>query len=61
MSGVTNNLVKNFNNISLDSNNPEYDVIVSTGEQYSSGIMSAVLNEHVLKSFITRLADSNFY
>ena len=50
MSGVTNNLVKNFNNISLDSNNPEYDVIVSTGEQYSSGIMSAVLNEYGIKS-----------
>ena len=50
MSGVTNNLVKNFNNISMDSNNPEYDVIVSTGEQYSSGIMSAVLNEYGIKS-----------
>ena len=50
MSGVTNNLVKNFHNISMDSNNPEYDVIVSTGEQYSSGIMSAILNEYGIKS-----------
>ena len=61
MSGVTNNLVKNFNEISLDTNHPEYDVILSTGEQYSSGIMSAVLNETWYKiSFITRLADSNY-
>ena len=50
MSGVTNNLVKTFNKISLKTDNPEYDVIVSTGEQYSSGAMSAVLNEAGIKS-----------
>ena len=51
MSGVTNNLVKNFYEISTDTNQPEYDVILSTGEQYSSGIMSIVLNKHRIKSF----------
>ena len=50
MSGVTNNLVKNFNKISNDINNPEYDIILSTGEQYSSGVMSVVLNKLGIKS-----------
>ena len=50
MGGVTNNLVKNFKEISLDTDHPEYDVILSTGEQYSSGVMSAVLNKYGIKS-----------
>ncbi|MEC8265509.1 MAG: aspartate kinase [Pseudomonadota bacterium] len=50
MSGVTNNLVKSFNKISYDINNPEYDVILSTGEQYSSGVMSTVLNSVGIRS-----------
>ena len=50
MSGVTNNLVKNFFKISNDINNPEYDIILSTGEQYSSGVMSVVLNKLGIKS-----------
>ena len=32
------------------SNNPEYDIILSTGEQYSSGVMSVVLNKLGIKS-----------
>ena len=50
MSGVTNNLVKNFNKISHNINNSEYDVILSTGEQYSSGVMSTVLNSIGIRS-----------
>ena len=50
MGGVTNNLVKNFKEISLDTDHPEYDVILSTGEQYSSGVMSTVLNKYGIKS-----------
>ena len=50
MSGVTNNLVKGFNKISDNINNPEYDLILSTGEQYSSGLMSTVLNKIGIKS-----------
>ncbi len=50
MSGVTNNLVKSFNKISYDIDNPEYDVILSTGEQYSSGVMSTVLNSVGIRS-----------
>ena len=50
MSGVTNNLVKSFNKISHNINNPEYDVVLSTGEQYSSGVMSTVLNSIGIRS-----------
>ena len=50
MSGVTNNLVEGFNKISDNINNPEYDLILSTGEQYSSGLMSTVLNKIGIKS-----------
>ena len=47
MSGVTNSLVKEFKKIDDEINNPEYDVVVSTGEQYSSAIISAYLNKKV--------------
>ena len=50
MSGVTNNLVKEFSKLKIDINNPEYDSILSTGEQYSSSLMSLVLNKSGLKS-----------
>ena len=50
MSGVTNNLVKEFSKLKIDINNPEYDSILSTGEQYSSSLMSLVLNKYGLKS-----------
>ena len=60
MSGVTNNLVEGFNKISDNINNPEYDLILSTGEQYSSGLMSTVLNKYRYKVlFFTRMANSN--
>jgi len=50
MSGVTNNLVKEFNKLKIDINNPEYDSILSTGEQYSSSLMSLVLSKCGLRS-----------
>ena len=50
MSGVTNRLVKEFKKIDDEINNPEYDVVVSTGEQYSSAIISAYLNKKGIRS-----------
>ncbi len=50
MSGVTNNLVEEFSKLKIDINNPEYDSILSTGEQYSSSLMSLVLSKSGLKS-----------
>ena len=45
MSGVTNELIKDFKNIKNDISDPEYDVIVSTGEQSSSALISSLLNK----------------
>ena len=45
MSGVTNNLVKQYKSIKNEIDNPEYDVILSTGEQHSSALISSMLNE----------------
>ena len=45
MSGVTNNLVKQYKSIKKEIDNPEYDVILSTGEQHSSALISSMLNE----------------
>ena len=50
MSGVTNNLVEEFSRLQIDINDPEYDSILSTGEQYSSSLMSLVLSKCGLKS-----------
>ncbi len=50
MSGVTNKLVEEYQKIKIDVNNPEYDVIVSTGEQYSSALISSMLNEKKISS-----------
>ncbi|MFL2676742.1 MAG: aspartate kinase [Alphaproteobacteria bacterium] len=50
MSGVTNNLVEEFSRLEIDINDPEYDSILSTGEQYSSSLMSLVLSKSGLKS-----------
>ena len=50
MSGVTNNLVKEFSKLNIDTNNPEYDSILSTGEQYSSSLISLVLSKSGVKS-----------
>ena len=50
MSGVTNSLVKEFKKIDDEINNPEYDVVLSTGEQYSSAIISAYLNKKGIRS-----------
>ena len=50
MSGVTNKLVKDFKKIQKDVNNPEYDNIVSTGEQFSSALISTILNKNKILS-----------
>ena len=50
MSGVTNELIKEFKNIKNDISDPEYDVIVSTGEQSSSALISSLLNKKNIKS-----------
>ena len=48
MSGVTNKLVNEFKNITNEISDPEYDVIVSTGEQSSSALLSSLLNKKKL-------------
>ena len=48
MSGVTNGLIKEFKKIKNDISDPEYDVIVSTGEQSSSALISSLLNKKKL-------------
>ena len=50
MSGVTNTLVEQYKNIDSDINKPEYDVILSTGEQYSSALISTFLNKNGVRS-----------
>ena len=50
MSGVTNSLVKEFKKIRNNISDPEYDVIVSTGEQSSSALVSSLLNKKKIKS-----------
>ncbi len=66
MSGVTNKLVEEYKKINKDISTPEYDVIVSTGEQYSSALISLMLNEKKISSRsilgwqLPILTDSNY-
>ncbi len=50
MSGVTNKLIKEFKKIRNDISDPEYDVVVSTGEQSSSALISSLLNKKKILS-----------
>jgi len=50
MSGVTNKLVHEYKKIDKEINNPEYDVILSTGEQYSCALISTFLNKRGINS-----------
>jgi len=50
MGGVTNELIKEFKKIRNEISDPEYDVIVSTGEQSSSAIISSLLNKKKIES-----------
>ena len=50
MSGVTNELIKEFKKIRNEISDPEYDVIVSTGEQSSSALISSLLNKKKIES-----------
>ena len=53
-------LVKQYKKIDSDINKPEYDVILSTGEQYSSALISTFLNKNGVKiSFNSWVANSN--
>ena len=48
MSGVTNKLVKEYTNIENNVHNPEYDSIISTGEQYSSALIATLLKKKII-------------
>ena len=50
MSGVTNRLIKEYKAINPDINNPEYDSILATGEQYSSALISTLLDNEGIKT-----------
>ena len=50
MSGVTNKLIEEFKKIRNDISDPEFDVIVSTGEQSSSALISSLLNKKKIQS-----------
>ena len=50
MGGVTNELIKEFKKIRNEISDPEYDVIVSTGEQSSSALISSLLNKKKIES-----------
>ena len=50
MSGETNKLIKEFKKTRNNISDPEYDVIISTGEQSSSALMSSLLNKKKIKS-----------
>ena len=50
MSGVTNQLVKSYKKINSNIADPEYDVILSTGEQYSSALISTMLGKKKINS-----------
>ena len=52
MSGVTNKLIDDYKKINLNISNPEYDVILSTGEQHSASIVSTMLNQKKIYSGI---------
>ena len=66
MSGVTNKLIDDYIKINLNISNPEYDVILSTGEQHSASIVSTMLNEKriysrsILGWQIPIITDKNF-
>ena len=45
MSGITNKLISQFVLIDNNINNPEYDSLISTGEQCSSAIVCSTLKK----------------
>ncbi len=50
MSGVTNRLAREYKEFGGSSLSPEYDVVLSTGEQYSSAIISSFLVKNKIKA-----------
>ena len=50
MAGTTNNLVSKTEYFSSCKFNPEYDLVVSAGEQVSAGLLSMYLNKEKINS-----------
>ncbi len=50
MSGVTNYLIDDYKKVTVDISDPEYDVVLSTGEQHSAALISAMLNKKKIPS-----------
>ncbi len=50
MAGVTNDLVEKATKISPQTNMREYDVVVSSGEQVTAGLMALALQNHNLRA-----------
>ncbi len=50
MSGVTNKLIEDYKKVKRDISDPEYDVILSTGEQHSAALISVILNQKKISS-----------
>ena len=66
MSGVTNKLVSEYTKLSSNIFSENYDAIISTGEQYSSSVLTTILIEKKIKTRsllgwqIPIITDSNF-
>ena len=66
MSGVTNKLVSEYTKLSSNIFSENYDSIISTGEQYSSSVLTTILLEKKIKTRsllgwqIPIITDSNF-
>ena len=60
MAGTTNSLINKTEHFCNCKFNPEYDLVVSAGEQIAAGLLSMYLNKkkNKIKAFI-RLGDSN--
>ena len=50
MSGVTNKLIEDYKKGKSDISDPEYAVILSTGEQHSAALISVILNQKKISS-----------
>lgn len=50
MAGVTNQLIEYCNQIAPSETSPEYDAVIASGEQVTTGLMSIALQKRGLKS-----------
>ena len=60
MSGTTNNLIDLTKQVSKVRNSQEYDVVVSSGEQITAGLLSMALNSKNSIQIFYGLANSSF-